>query len=70
MKRLNARKIKAVYIHKAVELKNTDSPININITPMYIGLREYLYKPEITSFFVGSAGDKVPLPFIANRLMQ
>ena len=60
----------AVYIQSAIELKNADSPIRINITPMYIGLREYLYKPETTNFFVGSAGDNVPLPFMANMLMQ
>ena len=70
IKRLNAVNMIAVYIHRLVEAKNADSPININITPMYMGLREYLYKPETTNFFVGSTGDNVPLPFIANIVMQ
>jgi len=46
------------------------SPISIIITPIYIGLREYLYGPDITNFFVGSAGDKVPFPRIAKLAMQ
>lgn len=46
------------------------SPINIIITPIYIGLRENLYKPVITNFFVGSAGDSVPLPRTAKSVMH
>jgi len=34
---------------------------------MIIGFLTYLYRPEITSFFVGLQGARVPLPIVANR---
>lgn len=46
------------------------SPANIIITPTYMGLREYLYNPKITSFFVGSRGDNVPFPSNPNLAMH
>lgn len=44
--------------------------MSISITPTYIGLREYLYKPEITRCFVGSAGESVPFPLMAKLKMH
>ena len=65
MKVLKAIKIKKEYAPIIDDRKKTLSPINIIVTPIYIGLRENLYSPNITNFFVGSAGDNVPRPWIA-----
>jgi len=46
------------------------SPSNIIVTPTYIGLHENLYSPDITNFFVGSAGDNVPFPRTAKLATQ
>ena len=35
-----------------------------------MGLRENRYSPVVTSRRVGSAGDKVPRPSTANRMMH
>lgn len=62
--------MKREYAPNIYDRKKMLSPINIIVTPIYIGLRENLYSPDITNFFVGSAGDNVPFPRVTKLAMQ
>ena len=60
----------SAYAPNTYDRKKMLSPINIIITPIYMGLRENLYNPDITNFFVGSAGDNVPFPRMPKLIIQ